>query len=157
MSQDDTITIETTRFGALPVPEADCIHFGGIPGFPGAERFVVMQHDEGSVFAWMISVEIPDLAFVVTDPWQFFPDYRPPIESRHLHALGVEKPEDFELLVLVSFHGEKTTLNLAAPVLINAASRKGVQLVLDSSEYGVREEIPTPDPEGDRQAAKQAG
>lgn len=157
MSTEPTITIETSRFGPLEVPETDCIRFGGIPGFPGADRFVVMQHDEASVFAWMVSVEIPDLAFVVTDPWQFFPDYRPPIEPRHLHGLGVERPEDFAVLVLVSFHEQQATLNLAAPILINAADRKGVQLVLDSSEYGVREEIPTPDPEGDRQPAKQVG
>jgi len=154
---EQTLTIETRRFGTLEIPESDCIRFGGLPGFPDADRFVVMQHDEASVFAWMVSVEHPNLAFVVTDPWQFFPDYRPPIERPHLRQIGVESPEDFELLVLVSFRDEAVTLNLAAPVLINARGRKGVQLILDSSEYGVREEIPTPDPEGDRQPAKQAG
>jgi flagellar assembly factor FliW len=154
---DDTLTIETTRFGTLEVPASECIRFGGLPGFPDADRFVVMQHDAESVFAWMVSAENPDLAFVVTDPWQFFPDYRPPLEPRHLRQIGVDSPEDFELLALVSFRDDRVALNLAAPILINARDRKGVQLILDSSEYGVREEIPTPDPEGDRQPAKQAG
>lgn len=154
---EQTLTIETRRFGRLEVPESDCIRFRGLPGFPDAERFVVMQHDEGSVFAWMVSVDHPDLAFVVTDPWQFFPGYRPPVERSHLRQIDVESPEDFELLVLVSFRDDAVTLNLAAPVIINARDRKGVQLILDSSEYGVREEIPTPGPDDDRQPAKQAG
>ncbi len=153
----DMVTIETTRFGALEVEEADLIDFGGIPGFPDAKRFVIMQHDTDSVFAWMISVEVPDLALVVADPWLFFPDYRPPLEPRHLAAIGVEAATDLEVLSLVSFHEQKVTLNLAAPLLINATDRKGLQLILESSEYGVREEIPTPDPEDDRQQAKKAG
>ena len=102
------LVIETTRFGSLEVDASEAFRFGGMPGFPSADRFVLMQHDkqpdEGSVFAWMISLEIPDLAFVVADPWQFFPDYRPPLEPRHLKSIGVEAARCAQLALLSPVH-----------------------------------------------------
>jgi flagellar assembly factor FliW len=139
------IVVETTRFGRIEVEASEAFRFGGMPGFPQADRFVLMQHDTGSVFAWMISLDVPDLAFVVADPWQFFPDYRPPLEPRHLAGIGVEAPEDFELLCLASFQDGQTALNLAAPLLVNATERRGAQVILDGEAYGVREVIPAVD------------
>lgn len=141
MSAEKTV-IETTRFGRLEVNEADAYRFGGMPGFPQADRFVLMQHDTGDTFAWMVSLEVPDLAFVVADPWQFFPEYRPPLEPRHLSQIGVEEAEDFELLCLVSFPDGQTALNLAAPILINAKQRQGAQVILEAEDLSVRESIP---------------
>ncbi|NNL68309.1 MAG: flagellar assembly protein FliW [Myxococcales bacterium] len=142
--------IETTRFGRLEVDGSEAFRFGGVPGFPNAERFVLMEHDhqpeEGSVFAWMISLEIPDLAFVVADPWQFFPDYRPPLEPRHLKSIGVEAAEEFELLAMVSFQGGETSLNLAAPILINSRERIGAQVILEAEDLSVRQAIPPVEP-----------
>lgn len=136
--------IETSRFGPIEIDESEAFRFGGMPGFPQADRFVLMQHDTASSFAWMISLEVPDLAFVVADPWQFFPDYRPPLEPRHMATIGVEAAEDFELLCLVSFQNGEIALNLAAPILMNAKARRGTQVILESDELSVREVIPVP-------------
>ncbi len=155
MSSERT-TIETTRFGTLEVDASEAFRFGGVPGFPDAERFVLMQHDTGSTFAWLISLELPDLAFVVADPWQFFPDYRPPLEPRHLMTIGVEQAEDFELLCLVSFQNGEATVNLAAPILINAKERRGAQVILETDDLNVREVVPAPVPE-EEAADGQAG
>lgn len=138
------LVIETTRFGRLEVEESEALRLRGMPGFQQAERFVLMQHDTGSTFAWMISLDVPDLAFVVADPWQFFPDYRPPLEPRHLQGIGVEAAEDFELLCLVSFQNGEATVNLAAPILINAKERLGAQVILETDDLKVREPIPEP-------------
>lgn len=156
------LVIETTRFGRLEVDGSEAFRFGGMPGFPNADRFVLMQHDKqpdgGSVFAWMISLEIPDLAFVVADPWQFFPDYRPPLEPRHLKSIGVEAAEEFELLAMVSFQGGETCLNLAAPILINARERIGAQVILDAEDLSVRQAIPAAEPAAEStDTAEQAG
>lgn len=153
----ENLTIETTRFGRLEVDGAEAYRFGGMPGFPQADRFVLMQHDTGDVFAWMVSVEVPDLAFVVADPWQFFPDYRPPLEPRHLKQIDVEAAEDFELLCLVSFQEGEIALNLAAPILINAKERRGTQVILDAEDLSVRQVIPAPAEEAPPEASEQTG
>ena len=35
----------------------------------------------------MISLDDPDLAFVIANPWHFFPGYDPAVEPRHLKGL----------------------------------------------------------------------
>ena len=45
-------------------------------------------------------------------------------------------------LVLLAFTGEDTpTANLRAPIVINPASMRGVQLVIDDERYTVRYEL----------------
>ncbi len=139
------IAIESTRFGRFEVDESDLIHFPGLPGFPGAERFVVMQHDQSNVFAWLISVDMPDLALVVTEPSQFFPDYRPPMSERQLRALGVSQEQEMaslDVLAIASFRDHKVTLNLAAPLVVNVHTRRGTQVILEDDRFRVRQELP---------------
>ena len=62
------------RFGRLAFEESELLHFPGLPGFPEAKRFLIRHHDRESHFAWLISADRPDLAFVVADPWLFVPD-----------------------------------------------------------------------------------
>ncbi len=138
----DTIQFENHRFGQIEVNESTIIHFPGLPGFPEARRFVVMEHDRDSYFGWLVCVDDPDLAFAITDPWQFFPDYRPPVELRHLKALGVEKPEDLLIMTIAHLGGEHPTLNLVAPLLLNSAQNRGEQVIFDRSEYSHRTAIP---------------
>ena len=74
-SQSDPIVVEHHRFGRLELDPGEVIHFGGLPGFPGADRFALLRHDRDSAFLWLVALDVPELAFVVTDPAQFFPDY----------------------------------------------------------------------------------
>jgi flagellar assembly factor FliW len=137
----DQIVFENHRFGEVTVSEADLLHFPGLPGFPNARRFVVMEHDRDTFFAWLVSVDDPDLALAIADPWQFFPEYDPPVELRHLNALGVEGPKDLEIMTVATFSGESARLNLVAPLLINPRNRRGVQVIFDRSSLSTREEI----------------
>jgi len=124
----------------------DQISFEPLPGFPDRSRFVIMEHAEASELAWLVSIEDPDLAFVVASPWGFFPNYEPPIEREHLAALGIEKREEVELLSIVTLSGKSIFLNLAAPLLINATTRRGIQVIGDDPRYATRVAIPALDP-----------
>ena len=73
----DVVTIESRRVGRVDVSEGDLIYFDGLPGFPKAKRFVVMEHVAASSFFWLVSLDDADLAFVVANPWHFFPRYSP--------------------------------------------------------------------------------
>lgn len=138
----DRICFESRRVGRIELSESDVLTFEPIPGFPGKTRFVVMEHTEESEMAWLVSLDDPDLAFVVSTPWSFFPTYDPPVEREHLAALGIEKLEEVEILSILSVSEGKIFFNLAAPLLINASTRRGMQVVADDPRYTTRVAIP---------------
>ena len=136
------IQFDNRRVGPIEVLEDDVVTFEAIPGFPGRTRFVLMEHTEGSELAWLASLEDPDLAFVVAAPWAFFPNYDPPVERDHLATLGIEKRSEVEILSIVTLAGGVVNLNLAAPLLINVSSRRGLQVISDDPRYATRAPIP---------------
>ncbi len=142
----ETLTIETSRFGRIEVDPRTVLHFNGLPGFPEARRFVVIDHAETTSFSWLVSLDDPDLAFVIANPWHFFPGYDPAVSTRHLTSLEIKDAEQLETVVFATFNGRKVTLNLAAPVLINRESMQGAQVILDDPRYTTREEIQLADP-----------
>ena len=138
----DLIRFESRRVGLVEVPEADVLTFEPLPGFPGKTRYILMEHAPDSALAWLVSLEDPDLAFVVTSPWTFFPQYDPPVEREHLAMLGIERRDDVELLCIVTLSNKEIFLNLAAPLLVNGATRKGTQVVSDDPRYTTRAPLP---------------
>lgn len=138
--------IESRRFGCIELEEKDLLHFAGLPGFPQARRFALLGHDRGQAFAWLLCADHPELAFAVTDPWQFFPEYEPAIELRHLRPLGVGSAEELEVLAIATLGGGKIRVNLAAPLLIHVPSRRGAQVILDGSRWSTRQEVKDPMP-----------
>ena len=146
MKMGDTLTIETNRFGRIDVDGDAILNFNGLPGFSSAKRFVVMDHAETESFSWLVSLDDPDLAFVIANPWHFFPGYDPSVSPRHLKGLEIKDPNHLETVVMANFQGRKLTLNLSAPLLINRESRRGTQIILDDPRYSTRQEIPVFDP-----------
>jgi flagellar assembly factor FliW len=138
----DRISFESRRVGKIEVTESEVLTFEPLPGFPNLSRFVVMEHAEGGEMAWLVSLEDADLAFVVASPWSFFPTYDPPLQREHLAALGIEKREEVEILSIVTLSGKAIFLNLAAPLLINVTTRRGMQVIGDDPRYSTRMAIP---------------
>ncbi len=138
----ELISFESRRVGKIEVTESEVLTFEPLPGFPNRARFVIMEHAEASELAWLVSIEDPDLAFVVASPWSFFPSYDPPVEREHLGALGIEKREEVEVLSIVTLSGKAIFLNLAAPLVINVTTRRGIQVVGDDPRYTTRAAIP---------------
>lgn len=138
----ETISIETSRFGAIEVDAQAVLHFNGLPGFANAKRFAVMDHSETESFSWLVSLDEPDLAFVIANPWHFFPGYDPAVAPKHLKGLEIEDPSHLEIVVIATFQGRKMSLNLSAPLLINRDSRRAAQVILDDPRYSTREEVP---------------
>ncbi len=138
----ESISFESRRVGKIEIAESEVVTFEPLPGFPNRSRFVIMEHAEASELAWLVSIEDPDLAFVVAAPWGFFPNYDPPVEREHLAMLGIEKREEVELLSIVTLAGKSIFLNLAAPLVINVTTRKGIQVVGDDPRYTTRAAIP---------------
>src|SRR5690348_10655834 len=114
--------IDTSRFGTIEAAEGDLIRFpAGVIGFRKESRFVLIPHGSSSYIAWLQSVSTPNLAFPVVSAHGFpgYPDV--PIETAADRAgLGGAAEELAVLAVLSAPPGQPATVNLLAPLVINA-------------------------------------
>lgn len=143
--------ISTRRFGSIEIEEDQIIHMpNGMIGFPDEKRFVLFRHHPESPFFWFQSVENETLAFVVTDPLWFQPDYDIEISPEEVEQLGLTNlAEGIQTLVVVNIHASngtsEITANLLGPIIINLRNRLAKQLVLYRSPYSHRHPIPMMD------------
>ncbi len=137
--------IKTRNFGEIDVDREKILFFEeGIPGFENVKQFILLDTDDAeSPFKWLQSVDSPELAFAVVNPFMILRSYDFEIDDNTVEALEIEKPEDVLVysIVVVPEDVSKMTMNLKAPVLINSRNRKGMQVVLDTDKYGVRHYI----------------
>ena len=110
-----------------------------MPGFPGLTRFTLVQLDDDGVLCALRSLEDPDLRFLVMPPSVFFPDYAPVVDDDAVQGLGIENVDDVLLLVVVNAGTsiDTATANLVAPVLVNLATLRAQQVVLDDPHLSV--------------------
>jgi flagellar assembly factor FliW len=131
--------IQTTRFGMVEIDDRRVMNFPkGMVGFPNCQRFALIQTNDEGVFFWLQSLDRPELAFVVCDPRTFVPDYRVPVKLEELQLIGLEAPEDAQVLVIVNKVDDMLTGNLQGPLVINARNLTGKQLVLSDKRYTTR-------------------
>jgi len=140
--------LNTTRFGTIEISDDRLLAVpDGLLGFEQHTQFGVLDHAPGSPFRWLQSVHEPALAFVVIDPFAFFLDYDVLISDADAAQLGLESPEDVEVMALVTFAPGDITANLVGPVVVNRKTRMARQLVLSDPRYGTRHTLvlhPTP-------------
>lgn len=144
MSEAETVGIDHQRFGKMEFPADQVLVFDGLPGFADARRFALLRHDRDSAFLWLVCLDRPDLAFIVTDPCQFFPDYLPKLSAAQLGAVEARTADGVEVFAIATVREDSTTLNLAAPVLVNAEAHRGAQVILDQTQHGTHEALPKP-------------
>ena len=133
----------TRAFGEIEIDESKVIHFpGGIIGFPDLQHFVLLYDEEqgSNTVKWLQSVEEPGFAMPVINPLIVKEDYNPSVDDELLKPLGEMNDEDMIVLVTMTIPREleKMTVNLRGPVIINSASCKGCQIIIDSDEYKVK-------------------
>ncbi|MEE2718305.1 MAG: flagellar assembly protein FliW, partial [Planctomycetota bacterium] len=96
------MNVQTTRFGTVEVDDDRVLEFAsGLLGFSSYTRFVLLQPDEDGVFFWLQSVEAPELAFVITDPQIWVPEYEAIIRKEQMETLSLERLEDAQVFVIV--------------------------------------------------------
>ena len=135
--------LETTRFGNLDIEEKQIIEFSdGLYGFEKEIRFTFLPFNSNveSPMEWMQSILSPHLAFVITDPHLYVPDYKLKLmeEDKKKVSLEVEAPFLTRCIVTIPENYTEMTANLVAPVVINAEKGIGKQFVLTGMEYDTR-------------------
>lgn len=132
-------TIKTTRFGEIEVDESKAIRFtDGLPGFHNNRDFIILEHKPGSPFLWMQSMDTPDLAFVMINPFLMKSDYLQglsPEEEALLKNEDDDKIIVFSLVTIPRGEVQKATVNLLGPIVVGAKSRKAKQVILANAGY----------------------
>jgi len=136
--------INTIRFGEIDIAEEKILTFDkGMPGFDGCYRFTIISSEDTDPFLWLQSLEEPDVALAVINPFRLFPDYTPIVNENDLESLGNPSDEDVLALTVavIPVKYELMTSNLAAPILINLKNNKAHQVLMENSTYQVRQPI----------------
>ena len=137
--------VNTVRFGEIEVEENKIVHFAkGIPAFEDEHDFLIVPYDAESPFVFLQSLTTPDLAFLMTMPFIFFPDYEFRIDDATQKALELETNDDmlvYVLLVIPNGRVQDITANLLAPVIINKHTMQAQQVVLERSKYQTKHRL----------------
>lgn len=138
--------IKTKFFGEVDLPEEKIITFDrGLIGLTDYKKFTILYdcEKEESNVSWLQCVEEPTLALPVIKPWIVKEDYNPVVEDELLNHLG-ELTEDNLVLLLtmtVSADIKQMSVNLKAPIVINADTRKGAQIICENQDYEVKYKV----------------
>lgn len=133
-----------TRFGEVEYDPDNLLNFpGGLIGLPNLRQFVVMPNKKEGPLFWIQSIDDPDIAFVLTDPTNFFLDYQLAPEDSERTTLQVDKEDDVYVLSVVTVPpDQKITLNLAAPILFAPKTNRAIQVILENSPYSSKTPLP---------------
>lgn len=125
----------------MGVPEQELSFAAGLLGFPRCiryrlERFRPADGTETPFFVLRCLDE--DLSFPIIHPGSLGIDYRLPTNPEWMSALGAASAAELVVLLIVTVRDrvEDTTVNLQGPLVINPATRMGLQLVIE--QYPLR-------------------
>lgn len=138
------VTFTSHFLGELEMPEDQLLVMpDGLLGFPTCTRFALLPAGRDG-YLWLHSVEEPTVAFLIVDPFVYFDGYAVDLTAPMLQRLDASNPSEINVFAIVTLpNGNgQATANLQGPVVFNVATRHGMQLVIQDSQYGMRERVP---------------
>lgn len=139
--------VQTRHFGEIDLDENKIIIFDdGLIGFEDCKRYTILYNneDEGNnVISWLQSLDMPELSLPVISPLAVYADYNPIVEDEVLLPLGELTEENMLILLTLSVPSDitKMSANLKAPLVINAETRKGCQIIAENPDYVIKYNI----------------
>lgn len=139
--------VKTKHFGEIDLDENKVITFeDGIIGFEDCKRYTILYNNEegnSSTISWLQSLDTPELALPVISPLSVMSDYNPIIEDDVLNPIGELTEENVIILLTLSVPSDvaKMTVNLKAPLVINADTKKGCQIIAENPDYVIKYNI----------------
>lgn len=138
------MVVNTKLFGTIDLSEDKILTFDqGMIGFESLKKFAILydlENEKKHSVSWLQSLDEPQLAFPVIDPFFIKQDYNPEINDSDLVSLGEIKEEQLSVLVTLTVPKDMTQMacNLRAPIVINTETRKGAQIISETVEYPVK-------------------
>lgn len=130
--------ITSVLFGKLEIDEQSVLQFPeGLFGLEEIREYVIFKQDESLPFAYLQAKEEPGVCLLVADPFVFLPSYEFALSAQDLRALGDPEPMNVQLWVTVTTaeEMEQSTMNLMAPIVVNAEKGLARQVILHETGY----------------------
>ncbi|TFV64146.1 flagellar assembly protein FliW [Geodermatophilus sp. DF01-2] len=112
-----------------------------LPGFPAHRDYVLVTADGDGRLFWLQSMAPDGPRFLAIDPGMYFPDYAPALPSAVCADLKLTDPAEARLYCLVTVPPAgpaAATANLRAPLVVNPANWRAVQVVLVDGSHPIR-------------------
>jgi flagellar assembly factor FliW len=87
------------------------------------------------------SVDDAGIRLFVLDASVYLPDYSPVISDEDCRALDVHEADQALVLVVANPGEAGTTMNLLAPIVVNAATGASAQIILDGQDFPLRAQL----------------
>ena len=136
------MNINSKFFGEISYEENESIQIiDGLFGFESYTRYLPLPFNKENDF--MISLQCLEdetLSFIVMNPFMICPDYAPKLSEQDLKELEASSLDDISYYVISVIRNpiNDSTVNLRAPLVVNAINRKAKQVMLDQPEYTFR-------------------
>lgn len=144
MSQEEKIVFPNAKFGEVEVESDNVVQFpNGVPGFERCKRYGLLALEEEAPFMRLLSLDDPNVGFVLMNPMQVWGDYNPDIGREDLESLDLEGPEDLAVYCVVTLSSvpSQVTANLKGPIFINTRTMLARQMILMDERYNTKHSI----------------
>ena len=138
------MNIKTKFHGELTIQQDQTWNFPkGVPGFEDEKEFVLLPIEDNDVFQVLQSTKTPDLAFIIVNPYTIVEDYSFKVDEPTIDLLDIKSEEEVFILGVLSVKApfETSTINLQAPLIFNAITRKAKQMILNDDTFSMRHSI----------------
>ena len=133
-----TFEFESTRFGRLEIERDAILEFpAGLIGLAGT-RYALVATDADAPFAWLHSVDDPDIALPVTNPWLHYGGYAVELSDADTERVGTDDAAAIDIWVTVRAAAELSgfSCNLRAPIVV--WNGRGHQVINEAPDAPVR-------------------
>jgi flagellar assembly factor FliW len=132
---------QSRQFGELEVEEQQRLFFpDGIIGFEQCRNFTLAVQQDTEPFRWLISLDDPDLCFPLLDPRLLHAEYG--------NRLSTTEAEVVFVVAALQPQIERSTVNLRSPVVINASTQTGRQIILEDEALPYQHPLFSAEPNG---------
>ena len=142
-SSNEGTEIRSSVFGTLTIADDQRVTLpDGLIGFPACKEFALVPAGPRG-FSWLQSMEHETLAFLLVDPFLYFPTYAVDVPDPMIARLEAAEASSVSVHAVVTLAGSdnSATANLQGPLLFNVENRRGYQFVMQNAPFSTREPI----------------
>jgi flagellar assembly factor FliW len=141
------ITLSSTRFGDVEIADDAVIEFAdGLIGL-GGTRYALLATSPDTAFLWLHSLDHGGLALPVTNPHQFFPNFRLEMLVEDAERFNIDAQTKVDVYVTIRAMGDVGlgrpsgfVANQRAPIVIHGG--QGMQVINQAPGMELRAPLP---------------
>lgn len=103
----------------------------GLGGFESLRRYALIPEADSPV-DWLQSLDDPEVAFALLEPFSFAPNYAFELQDADSEALGMQEPQDALVRCVLTLHEDPTkiTANMLAPLVLCRRTHLARQIIV---------------------------